>query len=611
MINKFKLLSIAFSALVLSLGACSSGGTVTPSSSQPDSSQPASSSSESSSTSVHQHTFSDKWTYDEEAHWHESTCGHMVKIDKDLHTFSEWKETTPPESEKDGELTRTCTVCDYAEHKRIPQVGTPEKLSFIKSTDETYYSVKAKDTDIEGRVAIPELYEGLPVKELYVTYDENGRRTGAFEDCLKVEYVFVPDTITSISVYSFRDCTGLKNVSLPNTLETIGRRAFDSCESLENIKIPNSVTTIDYCAFESCESLTSIRIPNQVTTISEGLFEDCYKLKTVTLPNGITHIYEDAFRGCSSLETINLPASTEHIGSFAFSECSSLKLNKYENGLYLGKEGNPYFAFIRTSDSSKNTYNINSNCEYICEGAFSGCDNLESITIPSSVISIDYYAFNCDNLKNFVFENGSKLAYFGNYVFDMYGSYKQVICNEVNNGLYLGSEENPCLILMGIKDKSATTFSIDNGCKFINQDACRWFNSLTSITIPDGVISIGRNAFQYCGGLTTVNLGSGVDTIQYNTFEECTSLTTIAIPEGVKTIQMEAFYNCSSLTTATLPKSIEAIKSFVFDGCVALTTINYAGTKAEWEKVDTPDSNKWGDDIPATVIHCSDGDVAL
>ena len=100
MVNKFKLLSIAFSALVLSLGACSSGGTVTPSSSQPASSQPASSSSESSSTSVHQHTFSDKWSYDEEAHWHESTCEHMVKKDKELHTFSEWKETTPPESKR-------------------------------------------------------------------------------------------------------------------------------------------------------------------------------------------------------------------------------------------------------------------------------------------------------------------------------------------------------------------------------------------------------------------------------------------------------------------------------------------------------------------------------
>ena len=49
---------------------------------------------------------------------------------------------------------------------------------------------------------------------------------------------------------------------------------------------------------------------------------------------------------------------------------------------------------------------------------FSECDNLETILIPSSVISIGEQVFaGCDNLENIKFEEGSQLRRIGNSAF--------------------------------------------------------------------------------------------------------------------------------------------------------------------------------------------------
>ena len=94
-------------------------------------------------------------------------------------------------------------------------------------------------------------------------------------------------------------------------------------------------------------------------------------------------------------------------------------------------------------------------------------------------------------------------------------------------------------------------------------------------------------------------------------FLQCSALTTFVIPEGVKNVSFRTFASCTSLTSVTFPKSVKYIDYYVFDGCTALTDINYAGTKEEWEKVDLPDSDEWGDDVTITIVHCSDGDISL
>ena len=82
----------------------------------------------------------------------------------------------------------------------------------------------------------------------------------------------------------------------------IGDYAFNGCLSLTSITIPQSITKIGNNAFRCCSSLKSITIANSVTQIGDYAFSDC-SLTNITIPDSVTEIGEEAFSCCSSLYT--------------------------------------------------------------------------------------------------------------------------------------------------------------------------------------------------------------------------------------------------------------------------------------------------------------------
>ena len=109
------------------------------------------------------------------------------------------------------------------------------------------------------------------------------------------------------------------------SVTSVGNSAFEDCISLTLITIPNSVTSIAGYAFNGCISLTSITIPNSVTSIGEGAFYKCLSLTSVTIPNSVTSIGREAFYGCSGLISVTIPNSVKEISYLAFSECPKLE----------------------------------------------------------------------------------------------------------------------------------------------------------------------------------------------------------------------------------------------------------------------------------------------
>ena len=57
----------------------------------------------------HEHEFAEKWSFDEERHWHECSCGD--KKDTAAHTAGEWIIDTPATATTDGSKHKECTVC--------------------------------------------------------------------------------------------------------------------------------------------------------------------------------------------------------------------------------------------------------------------------------------------------------------------------------------------------------------------------------------------------------------------------------------------------------------------------------------------------------------------
>ena len=64
-----------------------------------------------------------------------------------------------------------------------------------------------------------------------------------------------------------------------------------------------------------------------------------------------------------------------------------------------------------------------------------------------------------------------------------------------------------------------------------------------------------------------------------------------------------------SLPLSIIPDSVTSIGEYAFSDCESLSTIQYAGTIAQWKEIELGDS--WNDEIPAEVVHCTDGDVEI
>jgi hypothetical protein len=262
------------------------------------------------------------------------------------------------------------------------------------------------------------------------------------------------------------------------------------------------VTMIADNGFSSYTNMTSIKIPDRITSIGNYAFSNCASLTSVNIPSSVTTIGSNAFTGCTGLTSITIPFFGATL-----------------NGGY------PFgYLFGTSSASTQNTFIPPSLKTVIIEGgnsvpanAFSGCTNITSITIPSSVLSIGANAFSgCTSLPSIT-------------------------------------------IPSSVLSIGANAFS---GC-----------TSLPSITIPSSVTSIGNSTFSNWTGLTNITIPSSVTSIGQSAFSGCTSLPSIVIPDSVTSIGNSAFRNCTSLKSITLPfvgkskdaATYEAVLGYIFD----------------------------------------------
>ena len=152
-----------------------------------------------------------------------------------------------------------------------------------------------------------------------------------------IEYVEIPDTVTSLGDYAFHDFKKLKSIEIPNSVTSIGVEAFRDCERLTSITIPEGVTSIGNGAFEDCSSLTSINVSdnNKNYRSVDGVLFNKDKTELIQyprkkegtnykIPNSVTNIGESAFCECSSLTSITIPEGVTRIGDSAFSYFRSL-----------------------------------------------------------------------------------------------------------------------------------------------------------------------------------------------------------------------------------------------------------------------------------------------
>ncbi len=104
---------------------------------------------------------------------------------------------------------------------------------------------------------------------------------------------------------------------LPGTI-SINERAFEGCVKVTSLNLPDSITAIGRRAFKGCVGLERVRIPRKVKCISDSVFSDCASLESVDIPEGVSKIGCGAFERCLSLKSVRLPSGLKSIGYGAF-----------------------------------------------------------------------------------------------------------------------------------------------------------------------------------------------------------------------------------------------------------------------------------------------------
>lgn len=153
--------------------------------------------------------------------------------------------------------------------------------------------------------------------------------------------------------------------------------------------------------------------------------------------------------------------------------------------------------------------------ESITDGMFAGCNNLRSIDLPHSLVSIGENAFANTPLESIEFHN--QLKSIG------YGAFRNTL--------------------------------------------------ISDLTFPSSIQDLGNYCFGDCSNLKRVVLPENINIVPSDFFRNCHSLKEVHFQPGLKELSDQAFYGCHALSRLEMPSSLEIIGEDAFGNCVNLKSI--------------------------------------
>lgn len=236
----------------------------------------------------------------------------------------------------------------------------------------------------------------------------------------------------------------------------------DVLNDVDYLKVKGTLNSTDWETIKNMKNVQGLDLSGaKFDAVPNEEFRRLSQLHTVVLPEGVKTIGEGAFRE-TALKSIEIPASVTSIGRNVFNNLKTLETVSFVKGSAITAIPN-----------------------YFC----ADCTALTSVTLPNTVISIDYNAFSgCQSLTDFV-------------------------------------------LPASLQRIGSSAFSNTQGLK--------------NIDFPQGLKSIESYAF-YESGLENVSLPVGLSTLGDDAFYSCRNLKNVELPSYIERYR-ETFLNCTAI----------------------------------------------------------------
>ena len=195
-----------------------------------------------------------------------------------------------------------------------------------------------------------------------------------FSGCTFNGTLNLPESITYIGNSSFSSCGFTGQLKIPDNVEYIGNSAFTFNKFTGSLTIPSKLTTVAASVFSNCLFDGVLTLSDNITVIENYAFSGCLFRGSLILPENITVINDGAFRENQFSGTLKLPSTLTVIGAEAFSGCSRLT-----GVIQIPKDIISIPTLVFQSCSQIQGVELSENTEFIADGAFQNCFQLNSI----------------------------------------------------------------------------------------------------------------------------------------------------------------------------------------------------------------------------------------
>lgn len=422
---------------------------------------------------------------------------------------------------------------------------TDDPIDFADSRVKTD-CVAAFDTNGDGELSFAEAaavtsLAGALTSKLYTSFDELRFFTSVTE---------IPDSW-------FKNRIRLKSLRFPEGLETIGTEAFSGCTALTALALPPEIELIGASAFAGCTAIESIGLGGKILsyTTLKSVFPDAYQVvKDIEiLPSDEDYSFcNDVFSDCGNISEITLCHGLSSIGKAAFSGCNKLKtVNIPSLGMWLD---------LTLSDAGASPFYSSQEGHLFVDGK-----ELKEILLPDGFRELGAYTFcNCSGICSISFPVSVKSI----------GDDAFVGCSALNR---VDIFDISSWINIAFSNKGSAPFYSRSGNLYLNGDIVK------AVEIPFGTSYINKYCFYNCGTIEEVSFPKSVKIIAEDVFAGCSSLSKVQVPDVITWLELEfhnrqsAPFNASSgghilingteMTECLFDENVEQIGAWRFLNC--------------------------------------------